>query len=148
MKKIIFAVCLLACQPAVYAAHSGGRFGAGAILGEPTGLSVKYWLNGISAVDGALGLDGISLHADYLRHGTGLLGQSKSGWLSAYWGVGAKIWDHKDGASLGLRAVGGAAYEFSNDPIEIFFELAPLLRLSGDTGLGLDAGIGVRYYFK
>lgn len=148
MKKLIFAACLLACQSAAQGAHSGGRFGAGVVLGDPTGLTAKYWLNGTSAVGGALGLNGVSLHADYLMHGTGLLGQAKSGWLTTYWGVGAKIMDHKDGILLGLRAVGGAAYEFPKDPVELFFEVAPVLSLSVDPGLGLDAGIGVRYYFK
>ncbi|MBU2575315.1 MAG: hypothetical protein KKH28_14700 [Elusimicrobia bacterium] len=148
MKKIIFAVCLLACQSAVYAAQGGGRFGAGIILGAPTGLSAKYWLDKTRAVDGALGFGDLSLHADYLRHGTGLLGQPKSGRLSTYWGVGAKIKDHKDGTVFGLRAVGGAAYEFPKNPAEVFFELAPVLRLSPDSGWDLDAGIGVRYYFK
>ena len=57
MKKIIFAVCLLACQSAVYAAQGGRRFGAGIILGAPTGLSAKYWLDKTRAVDGALGFE-------------------------------------------------------------------------------------------
>ena len=32
-----------------------GRFGAGIIIGEPTGASLKYWLNDTMAVDGAFG---------------------------------------------------------------------------------------------
>ncbi len=31
------------------------RFGAGIILGEPTGVSLKYWLNDTMAIDGAIG---------------------------------------------------------------------------------------------
>src|SRR5258708_39192418 len=34
--------------------NEAGRFGVGAIFGEPTGVSVKYWLSDKHAIDGAL----------------------------------------------------------------------------------------------
>lgn len=148
MKIIIIAFCLFVSQSAVCAAQNTGRFSAGIILGAPTGLSGKYWLDSTRAVDAALGFGDLSLHADYLWHSPGLLGQFKTGRLSAYWGGGAKIKDQKNGTLLGLRAVGGAAYEFPKGPLEIFLELAPVLRLSQGSGLDLDAAIGVRYRFS
>ncbi|HEU0038897.1 MAG TPA: hypothetical protein VFR76_06460, partial [Verrucomicrobiae bacterium] len=53
--------------------HSGDRFGAGLILGEPTGASLKYWLNDTMALDGAIGWSfhretDLHLHSDVLWH--------------------------------------------------------------------------------
>ena len=49
------------------------NFGLGAIIGKPTGISGKYWLNNENAIDAALGYSfennsSINIHADYLWH--------------------------------------------------------------------------------
>jgi len=147
---LCFAVCPLFCQGMAYAVqnYGPGRFGAGIVLGAPTGLSAKYWLDKTHAVDAALGFGDISIHADFLWHDTGLLGRPRSGRLSAYGGLGAEFKDYGHNSVLGIRAVGGAAYDFPSDPFEIFLELVPILRPSLNSGLYLNAGLGVRYYFQ
>ena len=57
--------------PALAAQASAGRVGPGVMLGEPTGLDGKLWLNKTHAVDGGLAWSlsehqPLHLHADYL----------------------------------------------------------------------------------
>lgn len=69
-----------------------GHMGAGIILGEPIGGSVKYWLNNSMAIDGALGWSSgdhseVYLHSDFLYHEFHLFPVS-SGRLPLYLGGG------------------------------------------------------------
>src|SRR5690349_12060164 len=53
--------------------HAQGRFGAGFMFGEPTGISWKYRINQSNAVDGGIGFspfDRYRIHADYLWQST------------------------------------------------------------------------------
>ncbi len=72
--------------------------------------------------------------------------QPRQGKLAGYIGVGAQIRDVD--SELGLRAAAGAAYWLPHDPVEIFAELVPVFRLTPDAGIGLDGGLGLRYYFN
>ena len=65
-----------------------------------------------------------------------------------YWGLGAKIKDNKKDIELGVRAVGGVTYDFPHHPVDIFIEVIPVIELTPDAGLGIDAGVGIRYYFN
>ena len=55
----------------------GGPFGAGIIVGEPTGLSLKYFLDRRHAFDVAIDYSlydsALYVHADYLLHFSGWL---------------------------------------------------------------------------
>ena len=53
---------------------------------------------------------------------------------------------------LGARGVIGMLFEFKEVPIDAFVEVAALLDYAfsdtdGGVGVGLNAGIGARYYF-
>jgi len=150
MKILVTLVCLLAAGITPAAAQNSGAAGAGVILGDPTGITGKFWLNNGRALDVGLGLnDNVTIYGDYLWHSWRVFPQPSEGKLPAYLGLGAQIGNtsHHD-SSLGLRAVAGLAYWLPHDPVEIFLELVPVLNLSHDTGLHLNAGLGVRYYFK
>jgi hypothetical protein len=141
-------------QPTLYAAQNArtGQLGLGLILGAPTGISAKYWLDNTHAVDAALGLGGPSIHADYLWHRWDGVPQPEpqSGRLAIYWGLGARVEDEdkKKDIELAIRAVGGITYDFSRYPADLFLEVVPALVLSPDSDLEVDVGLGVRYYFK
>src|SRR5258706_11060011 len=79
----------------VTTSHSEPRFGAGVILGEPTGASLKYWLNDTMAIDGAIGASfyhetDLGIHGDILWHNFDLLPVPR-GKLPVYFGVGARV---------------------------------------------------------
>jgi len=125
-----------------------GALGAGIILGDPTGPTVKYWLNPRLAIDLGMGFnDDFSLYSDILIHEWSLLPQPPKGALAGYFGVGLRYENKDKDDEFGIRAVVGADYWIDSHPIEIFLEVAPVFQVSPDTDTNFDAGIGLRYYF-
>ena len=53
-------------------------FGIGALFGEPTGISAKYWINREMAIDGLVSWSftktSFQIHSDFLYHFIHLLG--------------------------------------------------------------------------
>jgi len=132
--------------------HSEGRFGAGLILGEPTGASLKYWLNDTMALDGAVGWSfhretDLHLHSDVLWHKFDLFSVPE-GRLPLYFGVGARVKfrDH-DHDQVGIRLPVGVSYIFEKIPVDIFLEVAPIIDFTPAVRGGFSAGIGARYWF-
>ncbi len=125
-------------------------FGAGIILGEPTGISLKSWLSPTNAWDAGiawgLGKDSaFHLHGDYLWHKYGLIKVEK-GRLPLYYGVGARLL-FASRSHFGIRGVIGLDYLFVSIPLDIFLELAPVFDLAPATELRFNGGLGVRYFF-
>jgi hypothetical protein len=134
------------------------RFGLGLIIGEPTGVSLKYWFDKEQTVDGAFAWslsedNAFQLQGDYLFHNYQL---SNSDQWPVYYGIGAllrfkdsegkKHDDHK--TVFGFRVPLGISYLFEDDtPFEFFFEIVPILEVAPDAELALDAGVGLRFYF-
>jgi hypothetical protein len=137
-----------------------GVFGLGIIVGEPTGLSGKYYLGDDTAFDFAVGgafiQRGLQAHADYLWH-PWMLEQKEAFVLPAYIGLGARFiivnarGSDEDHFRMGLRAVIGVLFDFTNVPLDVFVEAAPVVdyrtKLESKFGFGLNAGAGARYYF-
>ena len=128
------------------------KFEAGAIFGEPTGASLKYWLNDTMAVDGALGWSFDSdtdfyIHSDLLWHKFDVFKVSK-GELPLYFGAGGlvKLRDNRDDI-VGVRIPVGVNYLFEDVPVSLFLEVAPVLRVAPSTRGDFTAGIGARYRF-
>jgi hypothetical protein len=138
-------------------ARTQDDFGIGIILGEPTGLSLKYWIDEEIAVDGALAWsysenDSLQLHGDYLVHNYDVLELDE---MPVYYGVGARLkFKDDDGrgrnendAMFGIRFPLGITYLFEDAPLDLFFELVPVLDLSPDVDLDINAALGLRFYF-
>ena len=138
-------------------------FGMGLILGEPTGLSAKLWTSKINAFDFGLGvgLGGdrikykgyynnngrIHFHMDYLWHSFKAISSTER--FPLYYGIGGRFntrGGYED--SFGIRGVFGIAWFPHNTPIDVFFELVPVFQVTPLTGLGIDAGLGIRYFFE
>lgn len=128
-----------------------GKFGAGIIAGEPTGLSLKYRLSENNAIDAAAAWSFLKeaafhVHADYLFHDYSLINVSK-GKLPFYYGIGARL-KLSEKSRVGVRIPLGLSYEFANSPVDIFLEVVPLLDLAPSTELNLNGAVGVRFYFE
>lgn len=160
LSLIVLAASVFTLAPA---AARAGDFGLGVIAGEPTGVSLKYWLDGRHAVDAGIGWsfsenESLHFHADYLWHDFGLLRQGDlKGRLPMYYGVGARLkmenegdghGSNKDDALLGARFPLGISWISSSAPVDVFLEIAPVLDLLPGTDLSLNAAIGVRYWFR
>ncbi len=134
----------------VHAQTDRSDFGIGVILGEPTGLSAKYFLGGNKAFDFGLAWSfgnnaNIHVHADYLLHRFDLF-DVDTGRLPFYYGLGARIKTGNNN-NVGIRIPIGVSYYFQNDPLEIFFEIVPVLDLAPQTEFSGNGGLGLRYYF-
>jgi hypothetical protein len=137
-------------------AHSDymdSRFEAGAIFGEPTGASLKYWFNDMIAIDGVLGWafhqDDIDfyVHSDVLYHIHDLFHVSR-GELLPYVGVGVSAKFRNDRDDIwGIRFPIGVEYLFENCPVSIFGEVAPVLDVAPGAKGDYSIGVGARYRF-
>ena len=153
MKKPVLYITILLILGTISQAQDKG-YGIGIILGEPSGLSGKYWLNNTNALDFGLGFSFTSfnnsrlqLSCDYLWNNYNLLKTSEK--LVIYYGPGAKLLTGgNNDAKLGVRGVAGIGWFIKDAPIDIFFEVAPVVYLIPGTILKIDGGIGARYYFS
>lgn len=134
-----------------------GTFGIGIILGEPTGVSAKLYLQDDQAIQAGLGFafigDGIHLHVDYVFH-PWILQSRDSFVLPVYIGPGIRLINREKGRdnqefAIGVRGVIGLLFDFKGVPLDAFVEVAGLVEIEFDDGLGLDinAAAGARYYF-
>jgi hypothetical protein len=137
------------------------QFGIGIIAGEPTGLSVKYWLDDTQAIDGAAAWsfwddDGFQLHADYLWHNFDLIDAGGvEGKLPVYYGVGARLKFEEDNGKgddgdtvFGIRVPLGISYLFEQGRLDVFAEIVPVLDLAPDVDLDLQLAVGLRFYIQ
>lgn len=138
-----------------FAAHDAvarDGFGVGVIIGEPTGVSMKYWLDDSSAIDAALAVslshdNPFQFHADYLIHSTSSLTSSElKGRLPWYYGIGGRIKEDHD-THIGVRVPVGITYMFADTPMDFFAEVAPVLDVTPKVDLSVTGAVGLRYYF-
>lgn len=133
-------------------AMTGGPFGLGIIIGEPTGVNGKLRLNKSNAIDGAVawslsGNNSFHIHGDYLYHNYSLIKVEK-GELPFYFGVGGRVKFRENADDdVGIRFPVGLAYEFADAPFDIFGEIVPILDLAPDTDFDLEGALGARFFF-
>jgi len=159
MKRLNFFLITLFLTPPLYADRRGDQ-GLGIMLGNPTGLSAKFWMDDLWAIDGAIGIDRseFDVHLTILRHDFIWVNRigNKWGWfqrlttegdLPYYFGAGPRIL-FEDKEEIGIRFPVGLSYLPHQSPWEIFLEVAPVFRLTPSTGFNGDFSVGVRYYFQ
>jgi len=168
MKKLILILALGSYFVATRAIAQDSGFGAGIMLGEPTGISGKIWTAEDRAMAfgvawGGFGRDGgyFHLHGDYIFHNFSLI-SVPTGKLALHYGAGLRLRtfggngylnNNRDsdnwggGTRLGIRIPVGLTYLVDGAPVDIFIEAVPTLDLIPGTSLDLDAALGARYYF-
>jgi hypothetical protein len=153
----------------------GRRFGLGFVLGDPTGLSGKYWVGATNSLDFGLGFWGYgfndscwrdsagvrhcpgygngysngTVNLDYLWQSNIIRGQAQLDW---HIGAGGRmVWFggcNGDCFALAARMPVGLDLMFNNPSfIEIFFELAPAFYIVPGFTFDIEGGLGVRFYF-
>jgi hypothetical protein len=138
-------------------------FGAGIMLGAPTGLTGKYFFNSREAIDFGFGgvryyrnRSGFHVHADYLWHPLSL-GNPEPFEIPLYVGVGARLFNFDDrfedsNLALGLRVPVGIALDFNNVPLDIFLEFALVadfyVNYRDTVGFEVNGALGIRYWFN
>jgi hypothetical protein len=153
MKKSAYFAIIFLLLGIISPAQDKG-YGIGIIVGEPSGLSGKYWLNNTNALDFGLGFSftnfnnsRMQLNCDYLWHNYDWLKTSET--LVVYYGPGLKLQTGgNNDAKFGVRGVAGIGWYVKDAPIDVFFEIAPVIYMIPGTSLKIDVGIGARYYFQ
>lgn len=153
-----------AAAPAAADGAEKGSLGVGVVIGEPTGVAAKLYLQDDQAIQAALGLafvsSGFHVHADYVFH-PWILEDREAFTLPAYIGPGVRLMQHRAGRGadddfrIGPRAVIGMLFDFKEIPLDVFVEVAGVVELrfgSSDDdvngfGVALNGGLGGRYYF-
>lgn len=160
MKKAIMVLAIMGLWTGP-ALSSGSGFGLGVIVGEPTGISFKSRMSARSAVDGAAAWsvsdeNAFQFHMDYLLHNYDLFTvEGIEGRLPFYFGVGGRVKFHDDSSAgddgdtvVGVRLPLGINYLAAGPPLDFFFEIVPTMDLVPDTDFELNAGLGMRFYFR
>lgn len=144
--KLLLLLLVLLAAPA--SALEAGKLGAGVLLGVPFGATGKYWLDDKKALQGALGVsDGdLTLTSDLLLHFDDVLPRKKVGNMPVYGGLGIK-YKAETRDFVGIRFVAGVAVYSKDLRNEVFFEGAPVLRISPNEGAAFDGAVGLRHYF-
>jgi hypothetical protein len=149
MKSFIILLIILSS----FAVHAGeNELGLGVMIGNPTGLNGKYWLKDNTAVDGGFAFSlgkktRLSIHSDYLLHKNGAFFFNDVHPLDLYFGIGGRM-EFDEDIEVGVRVPVGLAHRFTEQPADMFAEIAPIVDFIGRTGLEIHIAVGARYYFQ
>ena len=142
-------------------------YGLGVILGEPTGITAKYWFDRRQAIDSTFSYsfnDYFLLYADYLYHFPRAFGRSTEflSQLNPYVGVGLELFiqtqdtgnqdrtyfrSDQGSTGLGIRIPLGIEWRPGSPPLGVFVELTPGVGVIPATFGFVQGGIGLRFYF-
>ena len=155
MKKAAIVLALLILCSAMSFAQSG-KVGVGVILGEPSGLSLKFRTSSTTAFDAGLAWSfaspgSLHIHGDFIFHNYNLFTVER-GLVALYYGVGGRVkFISSDAVTretrVGVRIPIGLVYEFDEAPVDLFIEIVPMLDLTPRTEGGIAGAIGIRYFF-
>lgn len=133
-------------QIQVQAPDRPGNTELGFIVGEPTGISAKFWTSDNTAFDLGFawsfsGQGSMHIHSNYLIHR-----YMQDPEIALYFGLGGRLL-LEDDFSMGVRIPLGMQYVIPDSDLGLFFELAPLLQLVPGLDADINGGLGLRYFF-
>ena len=151
MKNILLLALFLFCFISVNAQN---QFGAGIILGEPTGLSFKYKINGSNSFEFGFGESAIrNQHRNYYfldyQFGINNLMNFK-GRETVYAGIGIQHITKgvSNDLTWGMRGVMGVEYMIDSLPVDIFSEVSYVVKFASEFNPSYTIVIGSRFYFN
>ncbi len=122
------------------------EWGVGLIIGDPTGVTVKYWQDNNTAYEFALGANlgvaGVGVHADYLHH---VYVFEDTPEAPLYMGGGLFLGAGDVFFTAGLRGTFGLTYMFE-EPFDVFMQLSPNLAFLPEIDFFFTFSIGARIY--
>jgi hypothetical protein len=150
IRLLLFTLFFITLTAVSYSQTRG--FGLGIIVGEPTGISAKYWLSSQNALDFGLGYSFVQkgrlhFHMDYLFHHQNIFRAEEN--FALYYGPGFRLRTVEgDDARLGARFGVGLVWLPRNAPVDVFVEIAPILDIIPATRFQVNAGLGFRFFFN
>ncbi len=149
--------------PSKWPSAKSRSFGIGFFLGEPTGLSFRWFFHEQQGIDAlaawSWGYDHhtrMLFQADYLFRFYDLI-PIPEGDTALYVGPGMRIggydrhrWDDHDPDwwfLVGFRVPGGILYQVKSFPLEVLFEIAFVMDIIPEIWPGFNIGLGLRFCF-
>lgn len=158
MKKHILTflllITLLICVNTAYAQDQ--NFGIGTALGDPDGISYKYWLEESSALSGLVSFS-ISennshfyTHLDYLRHKFYDELDWEEGRVYYYYGggIGYEWLDWNNDDLVTIRFPSGLGFDINELPFDGYLELAPTFNVAPEFRFTFVGNFGFRFYLN
>ena len=147
MKRTFLALIVILTAAGSARASKTGDLGVGAMLGSPMGVTAKYFWNETLAFDGGIGYGNAGVfYADVLLNSWTLVPQTLKSPVNVYFGAGPRL-ATDDGGQFAIRTMVGAGYWPTGAPVELFAEVGPTFKVTPDSEVGIDGGVGFRYYF-
>lgn len=168
---LVFLLAIFLTAPSAFsrtpASEKGKRtFGLGFVLGVPTAITGKYWIDNSHGFDFGLGWGSnskIDVYADYLVHFPDFFNANYEDFfqqLTPYVGIGGLFHSSKNPYrakdntkpdetvfNVILRVPFGVEWHTPKVPLGVFLEVAPGIYLLPDVAPNVQGGVGVRYYF-
>lgn len=150
MKKFLFLFFICGF------AHANSNTGVGLILGAPSGISARHWVESDRSIEANFGWSVLSksrlyVNASYLWNKVDVF-QVKDEAFDVFFGGGLSVRTKsgtQDGELVfGPRVPVGVAYLFTDPKIELFGEAGLNVGIIPSSDIYLDAGVGVRFYFE
>ena len=140
----------------------GKKFGFGINLGEPLGLTAKFWVSGQNAITGYIGgsyFGNPRIGADYTWHfdafnsdvvklyaGPGVHIGLGSGHTVIYEYNRDRFYYRTSGIGLAVRGIFGVDIIPRRTPLEFYLEMGPLIGLTPSFGSVFEGAVGFRFY--
>jgi hypothetical protein len=148
----LLASAALALSASAAPAAATRGIGAGLMLGEPTGGTLKLWVDQDEAWVFGFGVSflrdpSFQAQADYVLHIFEIGRELGVPQMPVYAGLGGRLNGPEDGKlEAGIRLPVGISYFFEKDQVEVFAELVPVLNLAPELRGDLNFGVGLRFY--
>ncbi|MBI5596850.1 MAG: hypothetical protein HY928_12225 [Elusimicrobia bacterium] len=147
MRKMAMLCVAVLLSQAAAAAPPPSSPGVGVVVGDPTGGTLRVFLNAGQSLDFGVGYSGdAALWGDYTWHDWDLLPRPKSGETELWVSAGLRLETASD-TEFGFRTMLGASYWLPGRPVELFASAGPVFQVAPDGGVGADGGVGLRFYF-
>lgn len=148
LSGLLAILVVLLLPPSALAQRDPGSMGAGIQVGDPGGLTLKWYRSDPIAYDAVISTDGDDF---VVAHAHRLWEQPlPDSTLHFHVGPGVLAGAEKLNAPLQLRfgASAEAGLNFYAERFEVFLHVTPTLRFLPDRDVRFDGIVGLRYYFR
>jgi len=147
MKKLILAAVVMLLSAGTVRAARTGDLGVGFNVGSPMGITAKWWYGDLLSFDGGVGYGNAGVfYADFNLNNWTLFNLPWDGRTNLYVSAGPRI-ATDDGGQFAIRTLLGSGFWPKDSPFEFFAEFGPTFKVTPDSKVGVDGGLGLRYYF-